>query len=259
MANIINAETLRYHIVNRLKKWTGVRDADDWDWSRYNLHYRGELKAIAKEHTLVIEPKDFAFKDGALTKTNPAALDLHPNHRLLYETLVQLRPSSVLELGCGGGDHLSNIGLLLPGTRLVGRDLSADQLAFLKERHPSLSADVSPFDCTLPFPADGPSVDAAYTQAVLMHIQVGNGHRVALANLFRAATKQVVLMEHWKRHDFMEDIRRLHALRIIPWKNLYFYYRNSPELKKPHLMIVSSEPLKDYPALDDYRLLTDAL
>jgi SAM-dependent methyltransferase len=252
---VLNGETLRYHLINRLKRWAGMRDGDDWDWRRYNIHYRGELKGIEKEHTLNIRGSDFAFEDGELRKKNPAAPDLHPNHRLLYETILQLRPASVLELGCGGGDHLSNLSVLRPQLKLFGRDLLEDQLAFLKERHPSLSADLAQFDCTLPFPIDSPSVDVAYTQAVLMHIQVGNGHRVALANLFRSASKQVVLMEAWTRHDFMGDIRRLHELKIIPWKEIFFHYRESPELRKPHLMVVSSSRLEAYPALADYKAL----
>jgi hypothetical protein len=39
----------------------------------------------------------------------------------------------------------------------------------------------------------------------------GQVNLVALENLFRTAHKQVVLMENWSRHEFVEDIRRLHA------------------------------------------------
>jgi SAM-dependent methyltransferase len=175
----------------------------------------------------------------------------------LYETLAQLKPASVFELGCGGGDHLANVALLLKDAKLFGVDISDDQLAFLKERHPGLKAATSRHDCTLPFPSDFPKVDVAYTQAVIMHIQTGNGHKEALRNLFNVATKQVVLVENWTRHSFMEDIRDLQSRGLIPWKEVHFHYRESEELRRPHLMIVSSVPLPQYPNLTDYSLLRE--
>ena len=40
-----------------------------------------------------------------------------------------------------------------------------------------------------------------------MHLHDGNGHRVALTNMFRAARKHVVLMENWRRHPYVDDLR----------------------------------------------------
>ena len=90
-----------------------------------------------------------------------------------------------------------------------------------------------------------------------MHIQTGNGHIVALSNLFRYERKQVVMIENWSRHDFMGEIESIFSKNMIPWEDIYFYYRESKEFQKPHLMIVSSVPLKDYPVLTDYTILRD--
>jgi SAM-dependent methyltransferase len=237
---------------------TGRRVTDDFDWAAYSLHYRGELAGISKEHTLVLREGDYEFLDGALCQTRAGMLPLHPNHRLLYETILQLSPASVFELGCGGGDHLSNIELLLPGVTLHAVDISKQQLALLRKRHPRLSASVAAFDAKQRFPANFPHVDVAYTQAVLMHIQTVDGHLIALENLFRTARRQVVLMENWTRHAFVDDIRRLHERRLIPWNELHFHFRESPELRKPHLMVVSAEPLPQYPRLEAYGQLTGA-
>ena len=168
---------------------------------------------------------------------------------------MQLKPKSILELGCGGGDHLNNIHVLSPTTKLFGMELSSEQIKFLFERHPEIKAEISEFDCTLPFPRNIEKVDLAYTQAVVMHIQTGNGHMVAMTNLFNAATKQVLLMENWARHDYMNEIQMLHQLKIIPWNEIYFYYRESVEYKKPHLMVVSSVQLKEYKVLTDLSIL----
>jgi SAM-dependent methyltransferase len=253
-----NSKILLYKLRRCIGKFKGETITDDFDWKLYNLHYRGEVIDCGKRHTLVLKEGDYVFRDNTLIKSKEDILPLHPNHRLLYETMMQLKPASVFELGCGGGDHLHNIGLLIKNTKLHGVDLSVEQLGFLKERHPDLNAVINQYDCTLPFPSTFPQVDVAYTQAVLMHIKTGNAHMITLSNLFRMATKQIVLMENWTRHEFVEDIKKLHALKVIPWNEVYFYYRDSEELKMPWLMIVSSVPLQQYKPLTDFAILRDS-
>ncbi len=82
-----------------------------------------------------------------------------------------------------------------------------------------------------------------------MHIKTGNGHLVAQSNLFKIASKQVVLMENWTEHPFLDNIKFLFDQGMIPWKQIYLYFRRSPENQnKPHLMVVSSEPLSFEPS-----------
>lgn len=231
---------------------------DDYDWRNYNQEYRGELKAIEREHTLRLRPGDFEYAGGTL-RTGASVLPLHPNHRLLYETLLQLSPRSVIEIGCGGGDHLHNLSLLAPGVELHGVDRDEKQLRFLRERSPGLRADLRQLDITLPFSESLPRVDIAYTQAVLMHLKTGNGHLVALSNLFRMAERQVVLMENWVSHPFVSDIRFLHRERMLPWREVHFCFRRAPELGgRPHLLVLSSSPL-EYEPLEDDRTLVEAM
>ena len=91
-----------------------------------------------------------------------------------------------------------------------------------------------------------------------MHIQAANSHYVALSNLFRIARKQILLMENWRRHEFLDDVQLLRRNRMLPWKELFCYYRRAPELNNiPHLMILSREPLS-YEVLDNYQLLRAA-
>ena len=236
----------------------GKSTQDDYHWDLYSTLYRGELKSNAEFFTSILKEGDYVYNQGSLIKSNSNSLPLHANHRLIYETILQLNPSSVFELGCGGGDLLHNINLLNRNIKLYGADLSVEQLQLFKERHPKLNASVHQYNCTLPFPTTTPQVDIAYTQAVIMHIQTGNSHLIALSNLFRVATKQVILMENWTKHEFLDDIKKLHALKIIPWSEIYFYYRESEEFKKPHLMVVSSQPLQ-YSQLTDFSILRDGV
>lgn len=243
-----------YMILSRLKK--KIRScigADEFNWKKYHHHYQEELNEIKKDHTQVLLLGDYAFSDGVLSLQRNV-LPLHPNHRLLYETILHLNPRSVLEVGCGGGDHLFNLSVLAPKMDLFGRDLSAQQLSFLRERHPELKADIGQLDITLPYSSRWPVVDLSFTQAVIMHIHEGNGYCEALSNLFKTTTRYVVLMENWKRHNYLDSIRQIYDKKMIPWSNIFFSYRISPELNKPHLMVVSSvklvfEPLTRYDIL----------
>lgn len=236
----------------------GNAQEDDFNWNTYREHYENELREIGKVHTLKLKTGDYNFENDTL-KISSDILPLHSNHRLLYETVLHLNPQTVCELGCGGGDHLYNLNLLRPALKLVGYDRSARQLSLAMERSPSLKGKLEEFDGTLPFSSQFPQVDLAYTQAVIMHIQTGNGHLTALSNLFKFATKHVVLMENWKKHSFWADIQFLFEKQMIPWKQLHFYLRRAPELNnKPHLMVVSAQPLGIEP-LVSYSQLADAM
>jgi SAM-dependent methyltransferase len=255
---ILSVKLAKEELINRiLKKYNRIfhpgANMDDFVWKRYHYHYQAELAEIKKSHTQVLLPGDYAFSGNTLSLQKDI-LPLHPNHRLLYETVLQLNPGSVLEIGCGGGDHLYNLSILAPSIVLYGRDLSTEQLSFLQRRHPELKADIGQLDITLPFSSLWPVVDLCFTQAVIMHIHTGNGHLVALSNLFKMATTYVILMENWRSHDFMESIRDIYDKKMIPWGDLFFYYRFSPELNKPHLMVVSAEKL-DYEPLTRYDIL----
>jgi len=245
-----------YSLINKAKAMAGYKITDDFDWSIYNIHYRGELENISKLNTLVLKEGDYSFQNGNLKRINHTILPLHPNHRLLYETILQLNPNSVIEFGCGGGDHLKNISILLPSVHLSGLELLSSQIRLCGKRHPKLKADIKKNDCTLPLPDNFARFDIAYTQAVIMHLKTSNNHLTALANLFRSASKQVILMENWKAHNFFEDIKRLFSLKMIPWENIFFYLRDSEELKKPHIMVVSANPLPQYTKLEDYSILS---
>lgn len=251
MLDRLNARTLEGRVRELRRRGRPAQfRGDDFDWRAYSREYRGELESIERTHATRLQPGAYAFVGDVLSHLE--GLPLHPNHRLLYETLLLLRPESVFEVGCGGGDHLANLHLLEPSIDLHGGDRAEEQLALLRERAPDLPADIRVLDITLPHSNRLPTVDVAFTQAVLMHIQTGNGHLVGLANLFRLARRQVVLMENWTRHPFLADARRLHAEGMLPWPELHAYFRRSPELDgRPHLLVLSAAELELEPLGDE--------
>jgi len=249
----------RHYVMHKIMRLFSKK-SDDFYWNIYTHHYRGEMEMIGKDHTLFLRKNDYYFSaDKKLTLANKSIKPLHPNCRLLYETLLQLQPQSVLEVGCGNGVHLHNIKVLAPDIKLFGIDRSVDQIKYLYEMNPELDAEIRQFDAAVPFPEKifSSSIDVCYSQAVIMHIKTGDNHLKALANMFNAAAKQVVLIENWLHHDFLEDITSLHSQGAITWRNLYLYYRVSEESQKPLAMVCSSVQL-DYPVLAEYSILRDS-
>ncbi|MBK5115026.1 MAG: class I SAM-dependent methyltransferase [Candidatus Heimdallarchaeota archaeon] len=251
---------LKKRVKRVLKPNEEIIEADDYDWDEYHNIYSKQISEMRKNRTQILKHGDYIFKNNELIK-NRDILPIHPNWTILYETILQLDPKSIVEIGCGWGDHLHNIGLLKPEIEINGLELSDQQILNLNKRHPNLNANIKQLDITLPYPYTGSIFDIAFTQAVIMHIQAGNGHLVALANMFRCATKQVILMENWTRHDFLADIKFLFSKNMIPWKNIYYYYRvlENVENRDIYLLVISSEPLKDYPELTNYALLRDSV
>lgn len=249
----INSKMLRYHISNRFRKPSTDQRDDDFDWTKYSLHYEGELELGQKTRTLCLNPGDYEFSNGELVKQRPI-LSLHPNVQLLYETILQLSPDSVLEIGCGGGDNLHNLHVLRPLLQIMGRDISDDQLNLLRTRHDELSSHVGKLDITKYSPAAN-SVDLVFTQAVIMHIGSQQlRHVTALKNLFKAARRYVVLMENWSKHSFLDDINTLMQSGDITWPECNLYYRQHAEDPAVKLLVASSTPL-GYLPLTDYASL----
>ena len=60
---------------------------------------------------------------------------------VLLEQLVQIPHGSVLDVGCGTGELLREVGLRFPETARTGLDLSANMLAVARERLAEKNAD----------------------------------------------------------------------------------------------------------------------
>ena len=182
---------------------------DDFDWRHYHEHYRAEFASSAKLYTHDLSVVDVRIIDGRLymlADTKP----LHPNHRCLWEAIVNLpNIASVAEVGVGGGYLLAGVGKLLgPDIRLSGYDLSAEQLRVFSELMPEVYKQVAPsiLDITEgPISSDA-RPDVVYAHTVLMHIQRPDAYGRALANLLASGTRYAVILDHWVRHEYAHDL-----------------------------------------------------
>jgi len=231
-------------IFNKLSRFYKV---DDCNWGKYHMVYKRQVMDITNEFTLVLSKDEYQIIEGKIL-LNPMLLPLNPNSKLLYETIYHLNPKSILEVGVGGGDHIHNLHLLLPEAKFYGMDISQNQIDFLLYRHPDLKnictlavADVTRKDILNTFG----KVDLVYTQAVLMHIRRGNRHIWALKNMFNISN-YIVLMEHWARHNFFDDITKISQECDFPWPELNTYKNDSGE---QILMILSRKELKGFSPL----------
>ncbi|MFZ2621004.1 MAG: class I SAM-dependent methyltransferase [Minisyncoccia bacterium] len=252
-----NIEIFGYHFLKSIRK-VAVKlhfsnpknnDKDMFDWTLYHLHYLGELKKVSKYYTQSLKKNDYVLKNGKLIKNNQEIKPLHESHEFLYETILQLNPDSIFEMGCGTGMHLHNLSVLLPNKRICGIDLSDKQLKSLEKTYPHLKNNISQSDATtlftkLPFE----QCDLTYTQAVIMHIRTDELHLIALENLFAMSKKYVILMEAMKNHDYLSDIKKLFNSGKIKWDKIFFYYRINNRTGRPNGIICSNTPL-DYPEL----------
>lgn len=260
-----NIYILGYHLLKGIKKIlikihlleAQKLNRDMFDWPLYFLHYRGELKENNKKYLQSLGAGDYEFSGGKLVKKNISIKPLHCVHRFLYETILQLEPRSIFEIGCGTGANMHNLKTLLPQARVCGIDLSDRQLKGLVRTYPRLASSAKPSDATVPFsPLPFETCDVAFTQAVMMHIHTDNLHLVALENLFKMTKKYVVMHEKIKNHSFKADIQKLFDEGKIEWNKIFFYYRVNKETDSSVLIICSSTPL-NYPALTDYNILLD--
>jgi trans-aconitate methyltransferase len=164
-----------------------------------------------------------------------------------------LHPSSILEVGCGGGDHLANLKTLIPELKVYGVDLLDKQIEFLNNRHPQNDFELKVVDIS----KNGvifPSVDVIYTQAVLMHITEKNLRFYnSMENLLNSSAKHLILVENWSQHDFFETVKQIASSN--KWK-MYFNFLEGNE--RTRLMIISKdEQLSFQPLLDYTQLLLD--
>jgi len=210
-----------------------IIDKDDFNWKKYHINYYNQLEKSKEDYTQILS-NEFKITDGKLEFfCDPPLTD---NAELLYQIIYDLNPKSILEVGCGGGDHMANLLKIMPEVDISGSDLLPKQLRYLEKRNPELKGRTFVNDITKEFVL---KAELIFTQAVIMHIQKSNRHLNALKNLINASTKYVVLMENWTRHNFYEDIENI-SLGLK--EDLHIYKVDNG---KQIIMVISKVPIVD--------------
>lgn len=197
---------------------------DDFDWDNYTRDsYARRIKGdIESKFVTRVEPGQVEV-DAAAGCVRLKGASMHPNHHLLLDAVAYLQPNSVHEVGCGGGDHVSNITRLFPDCAASGGDRGLNQLEMAANRHPEIRSKLGLQDITMPYSDRWPQVDLIYSQAVMMHIHTAVSHLIALSNMFRCANKHVLLVENVQCHNFVEDILALRDGGHLPWQDMQLH------------------------------------
>ncbi len=197
---------------------------DDFDWDNYTSDsYARRLKGdIESKYVTKVDPSQ-AEIDVAAGRVHLKGANMHPNHQLLLDAVAYLQPTTVHEVGCGGGDHVANITRLFPECAVSGGDRGLTQLEMAINRHPEIQGRLGLQDITMPYSSHWPKVDLVYSQAVIMHIHTAVSHLVALSNMFCCAKKHVLLVENTQCHNFVEDIMALHCGGHLPWQKMQLH------------------------------------
>jgi SAM-dependent methyltransferase len=194
-----------------------LQTRDDYDWNSYSrLNYGPSLVRFESRFTTQLSNVEWRVEGGRIVVSERP---LHPRHQLLYELAVRLNPKSVFECGFGGGDHLANLSVLLPKTKVSGADISPDQAALASQRNSRVlsGAELHVLDLTQP---DGAAqlINAAefvYCQAVIMHIHGADRHLHFLRNMWAISERYLFFVEDWERHTFVADLRALFPNAVL--------------------------------------------
>ncbi len=174
---------------------------DDFNWNRYPEHYALEMEGSSSRWTHHFT--DYQIQ-GGLIRPMGAAKPLHPNFQVLYQAFMELRPSSVMDVGCGWGYQLV-MACRLAGADPRGFDISDQQVSKALSDWPELEGKLSVWDATKPFPS---VADLVYSHAVLMHLSESRALAV-LRNMIDASKGWVLLIENWERRDYRGLLSRI--------------------------------------------------
>ncbi|MFY9213070.1 MAG: class I SAM-dependent methyltransferase [Aestuariivita sp.] len=230
---------------------------DDFDWENYTADsYHRRIQTDIETQFRASSTGDQLSFDPETGQVSTRDADIHPNQLLILETIGQLRPASVHEVGCGGGDHLATAAQLFPTSDFTGGDRGATQLELALRRHPELNGKLGLQDITMPFSHAWPKPEMVYTQAVIMHIHTAVSHFVALSNLVRQAQKYVVLVENPQCHNFVADLEVLMAGGHLDWSEMHIHMLTGSTGGRG--ILLSKEAL-DYPRLTSDAQLRDGI
>ena len=170
----LSRQIRNFELMRRLKNLIGPARRrhfdDDFNWDTYTVDKYGPQQVrLDEEFDMRVDERVYFDKTSRKLVTGNAKLI--PNSKTIYEIVGLLRVQSVLEIGCGGGDHIRNLKTLYPEIAVYGGDRSTEQLNFLASRNPEIAASTFVQDITMPLSSKWPRVDLVYSQAVIMHIK----------------------------------------------------------------------------------------
>jgi len=176
--------------------------ATDGGWETYSRDfYSREIADALGRGQVFAAVNSKVLEDGTIKWNDP----VHFHIKWLCEHIGRVRPTSVFECGCGGGQNLHNIGLLFPGIELGGADLVENQIrasAALVGTPQGIVDLLQVADLSAPGAwRELGRWEYVFTNAVLMHLAYDRA-REFLTNMAHLSSKWIRITEDLGQHDF---------------------------------------------------------
>lgn len=186
-----------------------MRQNDNRNWKAYPREYATQIRDLMTQHDMFVTTTDVDDDTGNLIFYD----NLHTNWMDLYSILFDIYPKTVFEVGCGSGQHLSNVQIVLPDSTVYGCDINGAQMEFGRTIlciDEELYQNVQVLDFALPTIPQylGKTFDAVYSQAVLMHLSHANAYG-CLRNMLKISNKYVILIENPDDHNYNTMLNQL--------------------------------------------------
>jgi len=175
--------------------------SDDYKWEEYTNQYSKQiLEEIKPVRELLL--KDFSVADNDIKFYD----NLCANWKELYYQVVRTGVSSVLECGCGSGQHLQNLYTINNKLDLCGCELLQSQIDFGRTKL-GISESVLKNITVLDMSVVGAhkhfkkKFDFVYTQAVLMHLSTKKVVTF-VENMVQLSNRYILVLENPRDHEY---------------------------------------------------------
>lgn len=179
-----------------------MKQHDEYEWNNYTQEYSAQLAEIKRDDNQDFFITNFTDENGQIIFKD----NLHNNWKEIYSSAYNLKPTSMLEVGCGGCYHLKNMRTILPNCEIHGVDLLQSQLDYGKT-FSSLPEDISNNLNVMDLTKEKPNrqYEFVFSQAVVMHLSTENA-KLFLENMKQTSSKYVFMIEGIKNHEGWYDL-----------------------------------------------------
>lgn len=168
-----------------------IKYQDDFEWQNvYPVAHYTQTQQLEQEFLFELPPESH-IQNGKVVIPPQYNKDIHINHRLIFETIIEKQPESIFEVGFGYANNLYGIHLLLPHIKIYGCDISYKQHYMALQRYPECENFNLAVEDFLNLEVLEDSFDFVFSQAVLMHMSTQRA-MLALEKMVKISKKWIM-------------------------------------------------------------------
>ena len=146
-----------------------IKFSDDFEWQEvYPAAHAQQTQSLESDILFEVPKEAFINKDKIVIPNTHK--DIHINHRIIFEKIIEVAPKNVFEVGFGYGNNLVSIHRLMPDIEINGCDISWRQAQTACNRYEECTDFNLVVGDFLELNIPENSFDFVFSQAVLMHM-----------------------------------------------------------------------------------------